>query len=196
MVLCRFVVVGFLFSAFCLLTVLSALPLFKMSTEPEVNFSESDNEDEPEEDQQVATREYANIHDAGFKDFVLKPDLLRAITDASFEHPSAVQHECIPRAIMGLDILCQAKAGMGKTAVFVIGTVQQLAGSAALAANKPLVLCIGHTHELAGQIYKEYNRFTKYYPDIRKAVFFGGAFSSTHLDCPRVCRRKAVCHGA
>nr|XP_021409792.1 spliceosome RNA helicase DDX39B [Lonchura striata domestica] len=43
-----------------------------------------------------------------------------------FEHPSEVQHECIPQAILGMDVLCQAKSGMGKTAVFVLATLQQL----------------------------------------------------------------------
>lgn len=38
----------------------------------------------------------------------------------------AVQHECIPQAILGMDVICQAKSGMGKTAVFVISTLQQL----------------------------------------------------------------------
>lgn len=38
----------------------------------------------------------------------------------------AVQHECIPQAILGMDILCQAKSGMGKTAVFVLATLQQI----------------------------------------------------------------------
>ena len=37
-----------------------------------------------------------------------------------------VQHECIPQAILGMDVLCQAKSGMGKTAVFVLSTLQQL----------------------------------------------------------------------
>lgn len=37
-----------------------------------------------------------------------------------------VQHECIPQAILGMDILCQAKSGMGKTAVFVLATLQQI----------------------------------------------------------------------
>ena len=43
--------------------------------------------------------------------------------------PSAavsVQDECIPQAILGMDVICQAKSGMGKTAVFVIATLQQL----------------------------------------------------------------------
>ena len=39
---------------------------------------------------------------------------------------SAVQDECIPQAILGMDVICQAKSGMGKTAVFVIATLQQL----------------------------------------------------------------------
>jgi superfamily II DNA/RNA helicase len=37
-----------------------------------------------------------------------------------------VQHECIPQAILGMDVICQAKSGMGKTAVFVLAVLQQL----------------------------------------------------------------------
>ena len=67
-----------------------------------------------------------SIHSSGFRDFLLKPELLRAIVDCGFEHPSEVQHECIPQAILSMDVLCQAKSGMGKTAVFVLATLQQL----------------------------------------------------------------------
>ena len=38
----------------------------------------------------------------------------------------SVQHECIPQAILSMDVLCQAKSGMGKTAVFVLATLQQI----------------------------------------------------------------------
>lgn len=31
---------------------------------------------------------YAGIHTTGFRDFLLKPELLRAIADCGFEHPS------------------------------------------------------------------------------------------------------------
>lgn len=60
----------------------------------------------------------------------------------------AVQHECIPQAILGMDILCQAKSGMGKTAVFVLSTLQQVEpvdGEVSV-----VVLC--HTRELAYQV--------------------------------------------
>ena len=31
---------------------------------------------------------YTSIHSSGFRDFLLKPELLRAIQDCGFEHPS------------------------------------------------------------------------------------------------------------
>jgi ATP-dependent RNA helicase UAP56/SUB2 len=34
---------------------------------------------------------YSGIHSTGFRDFLLKPELLRAITDCGFEHPSEGQ---------------------------------------------------------------------------------------------------------
>ena len=63
---------------------------------------------------------YSGVHSTGFKDLLLKPQLQRAIQDCGFEHPSEVQQECIPHAMIGVDVLCQAKSGMGKTAVFVL----------------------------------------------------------------------------
>ena len=81
-----------------------------------------------------------------------------------------MQHECIPQSILGMDVICQAKSGMGKTAVFVLATLQQLEpvdGTVSV-----LVLC--HTRELAFQIYKEYERFSKYFEGVRTSVFFGG----------------------
>lgn len=113
---------------------------------------------------------YVSIHSSGFRDFLLKPELLRAIVDCGFEHPSEVQHECIPQGILGMDALCQAKSGMGKTAVFVLTTLQQLEPKDGQVSV--LVLC--HTRELAFQISKEYERFSKYMNNIRIAVFFGG----------------------
>ena len=44
----------------------------------------------------------------------------------AFSRFFSVQHECIPQAVLGMDILCQAKSGMGKTAVFVLATLQQI----------------------------------------------------------------------
>jgi len=113
---------------------------------------------------------YAAIHASGFRDFLLKPELLRAIVDCGFEHPSEVQHECIPQAILGTDVLCQAKSGMGKTAVFVLACLQQI--DAAEKVLRVLVLC--HTRELAYQIKHEFDRFAKYFAEVRTGVVYGG----------------------
>jgi ATP-dependent RNA helicase UAP56/SUB2 len=124
-----------------------------------------------------------------FRDFLLKQELLRAISDLGFEHPSEgtfpisphlqrrhphvtflVQQECIPQAILGMDVLCQAKSGHGKTAVFVFATLQQLDPT----ENRVSVIVLCHTRELAFQIRNEYLRFAKYMPNVRTAVFYGG----------------------
>ncbi len=108
--------------------------------------------------------DYVTVHSSGFRDFILKPEVLRAIGDCGFEHPSEVQHECIPQAILSMDVLCQAKSGMGKTAVFVIATLQQLDPEEE-GMTRVIVLC--HTRELAYQISKEYERFSKYMPKVK-----------------------------
>eukprot|EP00105_Crassostrea_gigas_P002420 XP_011414937.1 PREDICTED: spliceosome RNA helicase DDX39B [Crassostrea gigas] len=113
---------------------------------------------------------FSSIHSSGFRDLLLKPELLQAIKDRGYEHPSQVQHECIPQAVLSMDVLCQAKSGMGKTAVFVISTLQQIQES----IDDVVVLVIAHTRELAYQIAHEYQTFSKYLPEIKVAVFFGG----------------------
>uniref|UniRef100_A0A3P9ABW6 RNA helicase n=1 Tax=Esox lucius TaxID=8010 RepID=A0A3P9ABW6_ESOLU len=86
---------------------------------------------------------YVSIHSSGFRDFLLKPELLRAIVDCGFEHPS--EGEQLFRAVSFYCIFNQVSV---------------------------LVMC--HTRELAFQISKEYERFSKYMPTIKVAVFFGG----------------------
>jgi len=113
---------------------------------------------------------YVSIHSSGFRDFLLKPEVLRSIGDCGFEHPSEVQHECIPQAVLGMDVLCQAKSGMGKTAVFVLATLQQIEP----VDGQVSVLVMCHTRELAFQISKEYERFSKFMSTIKVGVFFGG----------------------
>jgi len=129
----------------------------------------------PAENGTIAKKEgvkgtYVSIHSSGFRDFLLKPEILRSIVDCGFEHPSEVQHECIPQAVLGMDILCQAKSGMGKTAVFVLATLQQIEPQ----DGQVSVLVMCHTRELAFQISKEYERFSKFVSGIKVGVFFGG----------------------
>ena len=62
-----------------------------------------------------------------------------------------------------MDVLCQAKSGMGKTAVFVLATLQQLEPT----DGNVSVIVMCHTRELAFQISKEYERFSKYMDNLK-----------------------------
>ena len=106
----------------------------------------------------------------GFKDFCLKAELMRAIQENGFEHPSEVQHQALPKAMLGNDILAQAKAGMGKTAVFVFALLEQLEKSDSKDVQAVVLV---HTRELAHQIEREFKRFNKYLHHATTACFFG-----------------------
>lgn len=64
-------------------------------TENEAELLDYEDEDEQEQtapDPVAETKKpaggYVSIHSSGFRDFLLKPELLRAIVDCGFEHPS------------------------------------------------------------------------------------------------------------
>jgi ATP-dependent RNA helicase UAP56/SUB2 len=76
-----------------------------------------------------------------------------------------------------MDIICQAKSGMGKTAVFVLTTLHQIAP----VDGEVHVLVLTHTRELAYQIQREYERFSKYLQDVKTRVFYGGMFCCCNI---------------
>lgn len=47
-----------------------------------------------EEDKKDKKGSYVGIHSTGFRDFLLKPELLRSIVDCGFEHPSEGKKSC------------------------------------------------------------------------------------------------------
>jgi len=143
---------------------------------------------------------YAGAASIGWREFAIKEELLKAIQEAGWEHPSEVQQQCIPKAVAGSDIVCQAKAGRGKTGVFVISLLQQL--DVVEASTEPggddkvsdqckaVVMC--HTRELALQIQGEFDRLRVHLPHVRLDVFVGGIDESK--DRQRI--KKAVPHVA
>jgi len=80
-----------------------------------------------------------------------------------------VQEEAIPDGLAGNDIVAQAKAGMGKTAVFVTVTLERINPDDGLQA-----LCLVHTRELAYQVAKEFERFKAYLDGITVQCIYGG----------------------
>ena len=69
------------------------------------------------------------------------------IFEAGFEKPSPIQEEAIPVALTGRDILARAKNGTGKTAAFVIPTLERINPK----VSKIQCLILVPTRELAMQ---------------------------------------------
>jgi ATP-dependent RNA helicase DDX6/DHH1 len=72
---------------------------------------------------------------------------MMGIFEAGFEKPSPIQEETIPVALTGRDILARAKNGTGKTAAFVIPTLERV--NPKIAKTQALILV--PTRELALQ---------------------------------------------
>ncbi|KRX09329.1 P-loop containing nucleoside triphosphate hydrolase [Pseudocohnilembus persalinus] len=142
-----------------------------MSNDKKEDIPDYQSEHSDSEDQQDDQKQQYIANASSFKDFMLREELNRAIEEAGFEKPSPVQNACINLAVNGRDILCQAQAGTGKTAVFVLSILNQLT------KEKPdplqaLVIC--PTRELAQQIRDEFKRFQKFMKGIWTEAFFGG----------------------
>ena len=88
----------------------------------------------------------------------MQDELKKNIKEAGFEFPSDVQKQCLPHSLTGCDILCQGKAGMGKTAIFIFTIINRILKKEIKGELSCLILC--HTRELAYQISKEFARFS------------------------------------
>jgi len=113
-----------------------------------------------------------------FKDFLIQDELKKNIKDAKFEYPSDVQKLCLPHALSGKDVLCQGKAGMGKTAIFIFTIINRILKQEIKGELSCLVLC--HTRELAYQISKEFARFSKDL-NIKTCLLIGGDNEKTQI---------------
>ena len=71
---------------------------------------------------------------------------------------------------MGVDVLCQAVSGMGKTAVFVLSVLHCLGES----PEPCTALVLAHARELAHQIKGEFARLAKFMPNVRIEEILGG----------------------
>ncbi len=61
-----------------------------------------------------------------FSDLDLHPKILKAINDVGYKTPTDVQTEVIPLALKDKDLLVSSKTGSGKTAAFVLPSIQKL----------------------------------------------------------------------
>ncbi len=83
-----------------------------------------------------------------FNDLSLPLPLAAALTKMNFINPTPVQHQTIPAAMAGNDILATAQTGTGKTGAFGIPIMTTL-----VADPKQQALILAPTRELAAQIH-------------------------------------------
>src|SRR3954463_11273202 len=61
-----------------------------------------------------------------FAELDLAPEVLQAVRDAGYTHPTPIQQQAIPLALAGRDIIGLAQTGTGKTAGFTLPIVHNL----------------------------------------------------------------------
>lgn len=97
-------------------------------------------------------------------------DLLRGILCYGYEKPSRPQRYGIKPMIDGRDLLLQSQSGSGKSGAFIIGAVQSID----LTLNKPQVIIISPTGDLALQTHKLCSALTSFMKDLRISLTVGG----------------------
>ena len=107
-----------------------------------------------------------------FADLGLSDELLRAITDAGYSEPTAVQAAAITPVLMNRDLIAIAQTGTGKTASFVLPMIDILAHGRSR-ARMPRSLILEPTRELAAQVAENFEKYGKYHK-LTMALLIGG----------------------
>ncbi|ROO30154.1 DEAD/DEAH box helicase [Salinisphaera orenii] len=92
----------------------------------------------------------------------LHETIVAGLTQRGFTHATPIQAETLPLALSGTDIAGQAHTGTGKTAAFLLATLDRLmrqprqpSAQAPVGASQPRALILAPTRELADQIYND-----------------------------------------
>lgn len=96
-----------------------------------------------------------------FENLGLSQPILDALTALSISTPTPIQLQAIPPALEGRDIIGLAQTGTGKTAAFSLPMLEKLANGQRAAPKKVHALVLSPTRELASQIQKSINDFSR-----------------------------------
>ena len=107
-----------------------------------------------------------------FADLGLSPELLKAVEDAGYTTPTAIQAQAIPTVLMMRDLIGIAQTGTGKTASFVLPMIDVMA-SGRRRALMPRSLILEPTRELAAQVAENFEKYGKNH-DLKMALLIGG----------------------
>ncbi|GGI59933.1 DEAD/DEAH box helicase [Acinetobacter vivianii] len=117
-----------------------------------------------------------------FAEFSLHETLQQALEGLGFTTPTPVQEQAIPAALEGKDLLVSSQTGSGKTAAFLLPTLNALAGEDTFvpfkermkAVTQPTILVISPTRELAQQVSQDAIAFVRHMKGVRIAAIMGG----------------------
>nr|VFJ44820.1 MAG: ATP-dependent RNA helicase RhlB [Candidatus Kentron sp. FW] len=129
------------------------------------------------------------LTDLTFSQLNLAPSLQQGIAEAGFTHCTSIQAKTLPLALDGIDVEGQAQTGTGKTAAFLIATINYLLQTDPLPSYQgiePRSLILVPTRELAIQIHKEALLLASY-TKLRIGVVYGGTGYKS--------QREMVCAG-
>ncbi|PVF93514.1 putative ATP-dependent RNA helicase DHH1 [Serendipita vermifera] len=124
----------------------------------------------PPKDTRVKTQDVMTTSNVEWEDMFLRRELLMGIFEEGFEKPSPIQESAIPIALSKRDILARAKNGTGKTAAFVIPSLQQVNTK----SPKVQALLLVPTRELALQTSQVAKNLGKHIEGLQVMVSTGG----------------------
>lgn len=110
-----------------------------------------------------------------FSELGISPLILRALDEAGYTEPTAVQAEAIPAALAGEDLLVSAQTGSGKTAAFLLPSLVKLTARSTASGKGPRVLVLTPTRELAQQVEKNAMQYGSQLRWLRTVCLVGGA---------------------
>jgi ATP-dependent RNA helicase RhlE len=105
-----------------------------------------------------------------FEALQLAPELMQAVRDAGYEHPTPIQAQAIPLVLKGRDVIGLAQTGTGKTAAFTLPILQRLMGGP---ARRVRALILTPTRELTAQVRESLDAYGAHTP-LRSVEVFGG----------------------
>ena len=112
-----------------------------------------------------------------FTNLGLSAEITAALADQGYEQPTAIQTAAIPKVLAGHDLLAAAQTGTGKTAAFMLPSLERMRRYATTSTSPAMhpvrMLVLTPTRELADQIDQNTAAYIKNLP-LRHTVLFGG----------------------
>ena len=110
-----------------------------------------------------------------FADLNLDKNILSALQAAGYDSPTPIQAQSIPAALADKDIMASAQTGSGKTAAFLLPSLQKIVKRSEKPGKGPRVLVLTPTRELAAQVEKNAQIYAKNMKWVRSVTLVGGS---------------------